>query len=292
MKLLSKISVLILFFMSALCSAELSEPLSIDKLLAMTEKQLETTLPKFDIAYINMVCAQGLPGAETLDIPEALAKLDEWARRIKFETERYQYLFHRDKGYYNGSLAHYQIEMMVTVLAQDMGVQYNPELIETGALNDLKSTRFFADSKDLFLHGLVSPRPLGTCTSMPVLVIAIGRRLGYPLKLVRAKAHLFARWDTEKERFNIETTGRGWNTYPDSYYHQWPHPFTKAEEQANRFLKSLSPAEAMSGFLGLRALCLKEHNRDAEAKRALDKSTWIHQLYDERSGRIKRPNSP
>ena len=127
---------------------------------------------------------------------------------------------------------------------------------------------------------------------MPVLVVAIGRRLGYPLKLVRAKAHLFARWDTEKERFNIEATGRGWNTYTDSYYRQWPHPFTKAEEQANRFLKSLSPAEVLSGFLGLRALCLKEHKRDAEAKQALDKSIWIHRLYDERSGRIKRPNAP
>ena len=82
-----KLSVLILFLMSALCSAELSGPLSVETLLAMTENELETTLPKFNIAYINMVCAQGLPGAEALDIPEALAKLDEWARRIKSETE-------------------------------------------------------------------------------------------------------------------------------------------------------------------------------------------------------------
>ncbi len=278
-----KISVLILHLMPALCSAQFAEPLSVEKLLAITEKELETALPEFDIAYINMVCAQGLPGAEALDIPAALAKLDEWVRRIESETERYQHLFHRDKGYYNNSLAYYQIEMMVTVLAQDMGVKYNSELIETGALDDLKSTRFFADSKDLFLHGLLSQRPMGTCASMPVLVVAIGRRLGYPLKLVRAKAHLFARWESENGRFNIEATGRGWNPYPDSYYRKWPHPFTEAEEQANRFLKSLSPAEEMSGFLGLRALCLKEHKRDAEAKQALDKSTWIHQLYGKTS---------
>ena len=278
-----KLSVLILFLMPALCSGQLTEPLSVEKLLAITETELETALPEFDIAYINMVCAQGLPGAEALDIPATLAKLDEWSRRIKSETDRYQYLFHRNKGYYNNSLAYYRIEMMVTVLVQDTRVKYNSGLIESGALDDLKSTRFFADSKDLFLHGLLSPRPTGTCASMPVLVAAIGRRLGYPLKLARAKAHLFARWESEQERFNIEATGRGWNPYPDSHYRQWPQPFTKAEEQANRFLKSLTPAEELSGFLGLRALCLKEHKRDAEAKQALDKSTWIHQLYDERN---------
>ena len=44
---MSKIAVLILFLMSALfsASAELSEPLSVDKLLAVTEKELETALP-------------------------------------------------------------------------------------------------------------------------------------------------------------------------------------------------------------------------------------------------------
>jgi len=117
---------------------------------------------------------------------------------------------------------------------------------------------------------------------MPVLVVAVGRRLGYPLKLVRAKAHLFARWDSEGESFNIEATGRGWNPYPDSHYRQWPHPFTEAEEQANRILKPLAPAEALAEFLGIRALCLKEHKRDAEAKNAHDTSIRIHQLFNER----------
>ena len=108
-----------------------------------------------------MLCAQGLPGAEALDIPAALAKLDDWAQRVKSETDRHEYLFHRNRAYYNGSLAYYRIEMMVTVLAQDMGIRYNSELIESAALDDLKSTRFFADSRDLFIHGLLSPRPWG-----------------------------------------------------------------------------------------------------------------------------------
>jgi hypothetical protein len=42
-----------------------------------------------------------------------------------------------------------------------------------------------------------------------VLYVAIGRRLGYPLKLVECKGHLFVRWEDAKERFNIEGTSRG-----------------------------------------------------------------------------------
>jgi hypothetical protein len=47
----------------------------------------------------------------------------------------------------------------------------------------------------LFLHGLTQGRG-GTCLSMPVAYVAVGRRLGYPLKLVTAKGHLFARWES------------------------------------------------------------------------------------------------
>ena len=37
----------------------------------------------------------------------------------------------------------------------------------------------------------VAPRALarGTCSSLPVLQVAVGRRLGYPLKLVTTKGH-------------------------------------------------------------------------------------------------------
>lgn len=117
---------------------------------------------------------------------------------------------------------------------------------------------------------------------MPVLVVAIGRRLGYPLKLVRTKAHLFARWDAPGERFNVEVTGRGWNPHPDSHYREFPFPFTKEEEQANRYLESLSAAETLATFLGVRAACLTHHDRRAEAQDLLKTVTRIYRLYDER----------
>jgi hypothetical protein len=53
-------------------------------LLAMTPEELA----RVDIALMNLLCAKGLPGAEKLDIPPALRKRDEWAAKVRFETER------------------------------------------------------------------------------------------------------------------------------------------------------------------------------------------------------------
>jgi len=100
---------------------------------------------------------------------------------------------------------------------------------------------------------------------MPVLYIAIGRRLGYPLKLVTTKSHLFIRWESGAERFNLEATGRGMNRYDDEHFKQWPFPVTEEEIQADGYLKSLTPVEELALFLSLRGHCLKEAGRMPEA---------------------------
>ncbi len=46
-----------------------------------------------------------------------------------------------------------------------------------------------SDSRFLFIHGLLTGFG-GTCVSMPILYLAIARRLGYPLKLVETKEAL------------------------------------------------------------------------------------------------------
>jgi len=94
----------------------------------------------------------------------------------------------------------------------------------------------------------------------------VGRRLGYPLKLVTTKAHVFVRWDDGKERFNIETTSNGGtDSYPDDYYRTWPEEWTDAEAKANRYLISLSPAEELAQFLANRGHCLLDNGHAKEA---------------------------
>jgi hypothetical protein len=100
---------------------------------------------------------------------------------------------------------------------------------------------------------------------MPVLYVALGRRLGYPLKLVTTKAHVFLRWDSPEERFDLEATGRGMNPYDDNHFRQWPYPVTEEEVRTGGFLKSLTPPEELALFLSLRGNCLMEAGRASEA---------------------------
>ena len=133
----------------------------------------------------------------------------------------------------------------------------------------------FNDSRVAFLHGMIPAKrklidqtPGGTCTSMPVMYVAVGRRLGYPLKLVTTNSHIFARWDGAdhpnpawRERFNIEGSGRGFSSYDDDHYKSWPLKTTDYEVRFNRYLISLTPAEELAQFLAARGHCAIDNKR-------------------------------
>jgi hypothetical protein len=144
-------------------------------------------LGKVDLAVMNLLSAKGLPGAESLDIAAVLKKLDEWAAKVKSETDRHLYRVTDPKyaEHHNRSEAHLRAEFIVQCLQEDCGVHYNMERVR-----DID----FSKPQDLFIHGMVNSDNGGTCSSMPVLYAAIGRRLGYPIKLVLAKQHVFCRW--------------------------------------------------------------------------------------------------
>ncbi len=219
-------------------------------------------LGEVDITEMNLLCAVGLPGAEKLDIDHALATLDDWARRVKFEADRHLYRVTdpRYADHYRHSEAYLRAEMLVQALCEDLGVKYDPTA-KAGTFS-------FKDSRVAFIHGMIPPpaqsltdTPGGTCASMPVMYVAVGRRLGYPLKLVTTKGHVFVRWDGKdhfnpawRERFNFEGTN-GFNSFPDDYYKTWPFKLADKEVKANRYLVSLTPAEEFAEFLAARGHC-------------------------------------
>ena len=220
-----------------------------------------------DIAAVNLACAEGLPGAEDLDGKELLRTLDVMANQVRRETERHLYRFRRNPAEFEGSEGYFRMLMLVVVLAEDFQVHYAPEKIS--AVGEARvDDGFFADSRTVFLHGLTGARHEGTCSSMPVLYVVVGRRLGYPLKLVATKAHLFVRWEDKGERFNIEATGHGVNRFDDEYYRHWPFEISRGEEVAQGYLKSLTPAEEFAAFLSIRAMCLRQGGRLGEAAEA------------------------
>ncbi|MEM1211439.1 MAG: hypothetical protein AAGI68_03990 [Planctomycetota bacterium] len=229
-------------------------PQTLNELLDLPSDQLH----RVDIARMNLLCASRLPSTEGLDIDHALATLDAWAERVAFETERHLYRVN-DPRYaetYGGSEAQFRAAMLAQVLQEDLGVKYN--MTAEGNFS-------FADPSVAFIHGMIPPEgkttadtPGGTCASMPVLYVAVGRRLGYPLKLATTDSHIFVRWDGKDHEkpgfrgyFNCETTN-GFVRLDDDYYRTWPYPVTDQQIAVNGFLQSLSPAEEMAQFMAAR----------------------------------------
>jgi hypothetical protein len=235
-------------------------PKTLAQLLALSPSDNQRN----DIALINLLCAEGLPGTEHLNVSDNLATLDTWAERIQSETDRNLYRYRANPRDFENSEAYFRMLIMAAVVYDDCRVRYNPDRISAPGEAD-SGEQFFADSADIFLHGLLGPRRMGTCSSMPVLYIALGRRLGYPLKLVATKSHLFIRWEGDAERFNLEATGRGMNKYDDAHFRKWPFPVSDEEIKTDGYLKSMTPSEELACFLSLRGHCLIANGRLPEA---------------------------
>ncbi len=247
-------------------------PRTLNELLALPDDELE----QLDLAVMNLVCAEGLPGAEGLDIDATLATLDEWARHVQVETDRHLYKYHADPAAWDHSEARWRMGMLVTALQMDCGVHYN-----MARARDVDFTK----SQDLFIHGMVEPgmEPVrasdhpdeaqalldatngGTCVSMPVLYTAVARRLGYPVFLSSTKGHLFCRWDGRgheqrafRDYFNIEGTNRGINIYDDAHYLTWPFRISQDYADHYGFLQSEDAKAVLAGFMATRGHCLMD----------------------------------
>ena len=245
---------------------------TLDELLKTPPEQLADV----DIAEVNLLCAMGLPGAEKLDIDHCLATLDRWAARVKFETDRHLYRVTdpRYADHYRRSEAYLRAEMLVQALYEDLGVKYDMTA---------KDNFDFDNSRVAFIHGMIPApgqtvfdTPGGTCASMPVMYVAVGRRLGYPLKLVTTNAHVFVRWDGKdhpnpawRRRFNMEGTN-GFSSYPDDHYKTWPFKLTDHQVRVNGYLLSLTPMEEFAMFLAARGHCGVDNKQPTFAARCYE----------------------
>jgi len=238
-----------------------AHPATLEELLRLSPARLS----KLPISELNLLCASGLSTANEPDIKQCSATLDAWAQHVRSETEHHRYRYERNPAEFENSPGYFRMLMLAVVLTEDYGVHY--DLARTAGP---ESTRiddgFFANPRSVFLYGLLGSERVGTCSSLPVLYVAVGRELGYPLKLVTTKGHMFVRWDGAGERFNIEVTGdRAVNRFPDDYYRHWPFELSPAEEQTEGYLKSLTPPQELAVFLSIRGMCLRDLGRLPEA---------------------------
>ena len=255
-------------------STDRLQPLAVPESVQALERLLDRgaeDLRDADIAYVNLLCAVGLPGAEGLDLSGCLATLAGWSGRVKYETDRHLYRFRGAPDEFNRSEGYFRMLMLVTVLQQDFKVRYNPDRI--GGID-------FRNSRDLFIHGLLQEPYTGTCASMPVLYVAVGRHLGYPLKLVLTHGHVFARWESAdgRERFNIECASQGMLSFDDDYYKTWPALLTEKQVRQGRYLLSLTSAEEAAVFVESRGHCLLDNGRVKESRMAYEQACRLDPL--------------
>ena len=245
-------------------AATVQKAFTLDKLLAMPPDELNDV----DIAEMNLLCATGLPGAEKLDVARCLKRLDEYAKCVQYYTEQNLWDFRKRPQDFRNSEAKFRVLLLISVLQREYSVHYN----DRGERNC-----DFSNSKNPFIHGTIDDTNGGTCASMPVMYVAVGRRLRYPMKLVLAKTHVFARWGDANngETFNIEGTNNFFSDHPDSYYQGWPEKITDEELKQGWYLKPLAPAEELAVFLHNRGNCLMDTGRFAEAKVAFSQAARL-----------------
>jgi len=119
----------------------------------------------------------------------------------------------------------------------------------------------------------------GTCVSLPVLYMALGYRLGYPIRAVTVPGHIFCRWENPAtgERFNLEAAGAGGLAdYADDYYRAWPTACPPQDIETGSALKTLTMRE----FLGLKLASRGDYYWQKDRRpEALVSYALAHQLY-------------
>jgi hypothetical protein len=220
-----------------------------------------------DIAAINLACASGLPTTERLDIRKSVKTIDAIARWVERRTGTSWHIYERHKSLFDGSRNLFRIMMMTKLLGEQFGVRYNP--LRMNRADECYDPK---DVGDHFISGIIEKRQ-GTCATLPVFAVAVGRRLGYPLKLVKVPDHILFRWEDECERFNLEYNGGPAEPRSDEYYETWPIPWTpeiRAQQPYAQWLCSETPRQEVANFLVMRMLVLDAYGRTVEAIECLE----------------------
>lgn len=236
-------------------------PLTFEELIQLSDEEIEN----FDIGRMNLLCAKGLPGSEDLDIEDCIQKLDQWAEHIKYREQQSLPAYFKYREKYKNSIALFKGAYLGFAIQDDFKCNYNMELYESGIMEDRTSTRFFHDSSDIFINGLITDQK-GTCSSMPVLMVVLGRRCDYPFHLVACGGHMFSRWDDGAEKFNFDiTNNKGVKMEGDDYYMSFPRSISEKEIAEESLMRNLTNKEMLGAFASLRAMCYWEHKQYEKA---------------------------
>ena len=228
-------------------------------LLSLTD----TELANLDPLVMNLVVAKEVPELQTIDIERYAKIVDRWAQAIQAGLRAFEPEARRTDPLYTQNPQLWQAgSMSIAVAGPRIGIAYTADTLNAG------------DPGQLFLPGLIDNKT-GTCSSMPVLYLAIAHRLGWPLKAVVSRDHFWCRWDDGVKRFNLEATaassdgsiGSFTSTSDEDYIQQLGTP-KRAIDSGSDFT-SLTPRQLLGVFLQTRAAYWAAHKQWERAEHDL-----------------------
>ena len=194
-------------------------------------------------------------------------------RRHPAALARHGTHFHRSPANWKNDIRFFRLGIVCWYVDEVLKVTY-PDELANAEDRHVSSIRL-----DIFLNGLMDRRR-GSCASMPVLHVALGWRLGWPVSLACANNHLFCRYDDGKVTHNIEATafGRGgFRSHPDEYYREQYH-IPGIAVACGSDLRAVTPREMLGLFVAIRAMHFASvrQMREAEAGLLLARYLFPH----------------
>jgi len=232
---------------------------TVDELLGLSAEQLL----EIDPLAMNLIVANGIPSLANLDIGKYVSQADEWAADIRDRLPRMEAHFRRSPAGWKNDVRFFRLGIVCWYVDEVLRVTYPDELANA-------EDRIYADPLNVFVNGLIDRRQ-GSCANMPVLHVAIGWRLGWPVSLACAANHMFCRYDDGEVTHNIEATafGRGgFRSHPDDYYRQ-QYQIPPVAVACGSDLRAVAPREMLGLFVAIRALHFKRIRQARQAELGL-----------------------
>ena len=265
------------FFIAS--SGHAAVPPTIDELLDLPSLQRGAASP----AELSLLCARGLPGGHDVASDQCLAALAQWTDLVRAETE--QRLTRLPQGDHltraaleTSSPSRCKAQALLQTLHDMLGSDRQPASLEDGTLEAAVATGHPLDPRDLFLGGILEPansphRP--TSVSLPWLYLAVGRRLGYPLRLAAQDGRLLLRWEGQNEQFTLDWQ-RSWTESPvdaPALRFNVEHPGGQLPFAPSDQVPPPSPSpmhlltadDELAMLLSARGACLESHGQNREA---------------------------
>ena len=228
------------------------------QLLDLSDDELD----QVDVVELNLAVAIEIPGLEDLSIAEYQQVVDQWTEAIRREMDQGEAEFRKTPEQWENDIRFFRLGLVASYLNQVVGLEY---------VEDQKTAQqvSYSDPGQLFVHGAINTKT-GTCGNMPVLHVAIGRRLGWPVSLATARSHAICRFDDGEAVFNIESTNSGkGGTFSSGTDEDYMKRFRlpKQAVECGSDLSSMSGRQMLGYFISLRA----RHYADIEKRDLADR---------------------